>query len=141
MKILLVVMIICVVVNQVTGENSIPDLTQVAINNLTSAVLELLAKSALNCPTSGRDSRDSIADLVQLVLTQQLLTPSRSPGTKGENNIDKEEITDLVNSIMDDLNSQDRLITRLSSRIEKLEKAVHNMTRLLDDEIMDTLNS
>ena len=70
MKILLVVMIICAVVNQVTSENSVPDLTQVAINNLTSAVQELLAKSALNCPISGRDSKDSIADLVQLVLTQ-----------------------------------------------------------------------
>ena len=60
------VMIICVVVSQVTGDNSVPDLTQVAINNLTSAVQELLAKSALNCPTSGRDSRDSITDLMQL---------------------------------------------------------------------------
>ena len=75
-------MIICVIVNQVTCENSVPDLAQVTINNLTSAVLELLAKSVLNCPTSGRDSRDSIADLVQLVLTQQLLFPSRSPGKK-----------------------------------------------------------
>ena len=140
MKILLVVMIICVVVNQVASENTVPDLTQVAINNLTSAVLELLAKSALNCPTSGRDSRDSIADLVQLVLTQQLLSPSRPPGKKRENSNDNEEITDLVNSVMDDLNSQDKLITRLSSRIEKLENAVDNMTRLLD-EIKDTLNS
>ena len=63
-------MIICVVVNQVTSENSVPYLTQVAINNLTSAVQELVAKSALNCPTSGRDS---ITDLMQLILTQQLL--------------------------------------------------------------------
>ena len=132
-------MIICVVVNQVNGENSVPDLTQVAINNLTSAVLEPLAKSALNCPTSGRDSRDSIADLVQLVLTQQLLSPS--PAKKRENNNDNEELTILVNSVMDDLNSQDRLITRLSSRIEKLESTVYNITRLPEDEIMDTLNS
>ena len=139
MKILLVVMIICVVVNQVTSENSVPDLTQVAINNLTNAVLELLAKSALNCPSSSRDSRDSIADLVQLVLTQQLLSPS--PGKKRENDNDNEEITDLVNSVMDDLNSQDRLITRLSSRIEKLENTVYNITRLPEDEIIDTLNS
>ena len=106
-------MIICVVVNQVTSENSVPDLTQVAINNLTTVVLELLAKSVLNCPTSGRDSRDSIADLVQLVLTQQLSSPSN--GKKRENNNNNKELTDLVNSVMDDLNSQDRLITRLSS--------------------------
>ena len=92
-----------IVVNQVTSENSVPDLTQVAINNLTTAVLELLAKSVLNCPTSGRDSRDSIADLVQLVLTQQLLSPSN--GKKRENNNDNKELTDLVNSVMDDLNS------------------------------------
>ena len=89
-------MIICVVVSKVTGENSAPDLTQVAIHNLTSAVQELLAKSALNCPTSGRDSKDSIADLVQLVLTQQLL--SQSPGTKRE--INNEEIRDFVNRLM-----------------------------------------
>ena len=77
---ILLVMIICVVVNQVTGENCVRDLTQVAIHNLTSAVQELLAKSALNCPTSGRDCRDSITDLMQLVLTQQLL--SQSPDNK-----------------------------------------------------------
>ena len=84
MKLLLLVAAYTVV-NQVTGENSVPDLTQVAINNLTSAVLELVAKSALNCPTSGRDFRDSITDLMQLVLTQQLL--SQSPGNKRENKI------------------------------------------------------
>ena len=128
-----------IVVNQVTSENSVPDLTQVAINNLTTAVLELLAKSVLNCPTSGRDSRDSIADLVQLVLTQQLLSPSN--GKKRENNNDNKELTDLVNSVMDDLNSQDKLITRLSSRIEKLENTLYNITRLPKNEIMDTLNS
>ena len=130
MKTLLVVMIICIVVHQVTSENCVPDLTQVAINNLTSAVQELLAKSALNCPTSGRDSRDSITDLMQLVLTQQLL--SQSPGNKRENN--NEEIRDLVNRLMDALNSQDRLITRLSSRIEHLDKAVCNITGLPEDE-------
>ena len=123
-------MIICVVVSQVTGENTVPDLTQVAIHNLTSAVQELLAKSALNCPTSGRDSKDSIADLVQLVLTQQLL--SQSPGTKRE--INNEEIRDFVNRLMDALNSQDRLITRLSSQIEHLDKAVRNITGLPEDE-------
>ena len=119
-----------IVVNQVTGENSVPDVTQVAINNLTSAVQELLARSALNCPTSGRDSRDSLTDLMQLVLTQQLL--SQSPGYKRENN--NEEIRDLVNRLMDTLNSQDRLLTRLSSRIEHLDKAVRNITGLPEDE-------
>ena len=123
-------MIICVVVSQVTGENTVPDLTQVAIHNLTSAVQELVAKSALNCPTSGRDSKDSIADLVQLVLTQQLL--SQSPGTKRE--INNEEIRDFVNRLMDALNSQDRLITRLSSQIKHLDKAVRNITGLPEDE-------
>ena len=123
MKTLLVVMIICVVVNQVTGENSVPALTQVAINNLTSAVLELLAKSALNCPTSGRDSRDSIADLVQLVLTQQLL--SQSPDNKRKCN--NKEIIDLVST----LSTQ---IAKLSSRIDHLDKAVRNITGLLEDE-------
>ena len=117
MKILLVVMIICVVVNQVTGENCVPDLTQVAINNLTSAVQELLAKSALNCPTSGRDSRDSITDLMQLVLTQQLL--SQSPGNKRDNN--NEDIRDLVST----LSTQ---IAKLSSQIEHHDKAVRNIT-------------
>ena len=126
MKILLL-MIICVVVNQVTGA---PDITQVAINNLTSAVQELLAKSALNCPTSGRDSRDSITDLMQLVLTQQLL--SQSPDNKRKCNI--EEIRDLVNRLMDTLNSQGRLIARLSSRIEHLDTAVRNITGLPEDE-------
>ena len=114
MKILLVVMII--VVNQVTGENCVPDLTQLAINNLTSAVQELLAKSALNCPTSGRDSRDSITDLMQLVLTQQLL--SQSPGNKCENN--NEEIRDLLRN----LSTQ---IAKHSSQIEHHNKAVRNM--------------
>ena len=129
MKLLLLVAAYAVV-NQVNGENSVPDLTQVGISNLTSAVLELLAKSALNCPTSGRDSRDSITDLMQLVLTQQLL--SQSSGNKRENN--NEEIKDLVNNLMDTLNSQDRLITRLSSRIEHLDKAVRNITGLPEDE-------
>ena len=127
MKILLVVMIICVVVNQVTGENCGSDLTRVAINNLTSVVLELVAKSALNCPTSGRDS---ITDLMQLILTQQLL--SQSPDNKRENS--NEEIRDLVNKLIDTLNSQDRLLTRLSSRIEHLDKAVRNITGLPEDE-------
>ena len=120
MKILLLVMIVCVVVNQVTGA---PDLTQVAIHNLTSAVQELLAKSALNCPTSGRDSKDSITDLMQLVLTQQLL--SQSPGNKRENN--KEVIKDLF----DALSTQ---IAKLSSRIDHLDKAVRNITGLPEDE-------
>ena len=123
MKILLVVMIICVVVNQVTGENSAPDLTQVAIDNLTSAVQELLAKSALNCPTSGKDSRDSITDLMQLVLTQQLL--SQSPDNKRKCN--NEEIIDLVST----LSTQ---IAKLSSQIDHLNKAVRNITGLLEDE-------
>ena len=123
MKTLLVVMIICVVVNQVTGENSVPDLTQVAINNLTSAVQELVAKSALNCPTSGRDSRDSITDLMQLVLTQQLL--SQSPGNKRENN--NEKIRDLVSTLSNQ-------IAKLSSQIEHLDEAVRNINGLPDDE-------
>ena len=127
MKILLLVMIICVVVNQVTGA---PDITQVAIHNLTSAVQELLAKSALNCPTSGKGSRDSITDLMQLVLTQQLL--SQSPDNKRKCN--NEEIIDLVNRLMDALNSQGRLIARLSSRIEHLDTAVRNITGLPEDE-------
>ena len=123
MKTLMAVIIICVVVNQVTGENSVPDLTQVAIDNLTSAVQELLAKSALNCPTSGRDSRDSITDLMQLVLTQQLL--SQSPDNKRENN--NEEIRDLVGILSTQL-------AKLSSQIEHLDKAVHNITGLPEDE-------
>jgi len=118
-------MIICVVVNQVTGENSVPDLTQVVINNLTSAIQELLAKSAVSCPTSGRDSRsrDSITDLMQLVLTQQLL--SQSPGSERENNY-HEEIGDLVRT----LSTQ---IAQLSYRIENLDKAVRNITGLPED--------
>ena len=71
---------------------------------------------------------------MQLVLTQQLLSPSRSPGKKRENNNENEELTDLVNSVMDDLNSQDRLITQLSFWIELLDKAVCNITGLPEDE-------
>ena len=100
---------ICVVVNQVTGENCVSDLTRVAINNLTSAVQELLAKSPVNCPTSGRDSRDtySITEQMPLVSTQQ--PSSQSPVNERKCNI--REINSLTASI-------DEQIAKLSDQIE-----------------------
>ena len=92
MKILLVVMIICVVVNQVTGENCVRDLTQVAINNLTSAVQELLAKSAVNCPTSGRDSRDTHS------ITEQMATEQPSSDSRDIHSITEQMATEQPSS-------------------------------------------
>ena len=103
MKTLLVVMIICVVaVNQVIGENSTEsELMQMAIESLTSA---MLAISAVNCPTFDSDSRDSITDQMQLVLTQQV--SPRSP-----NNCNR------INRL---ISSQGTQISDLSDQIEEL---------------------
>ena len=85
-----------VLVNQVTGENCVPDL-QVAIDTLNSAVHELLAISAVNCHPASGDSGDSITDPPQLVLAPQ------SPDYEIKCNT--EEIRDLVNNLMDTLTS------------------------------------
>ena len=121
MNSLLAVMIICVVVNRVTGDDPVPD-SQVGINNLISAVQELLSISAVNCPAFGA-ARDSITHLMQLFLTQQQLYPD----IKRKCNI--EEIRDpiLNGSIIDAVNSQCTLIAMLSSRIGHLDKAVRNI--------------
>ena len=134
MKTLLVVMIICVVINQVTGDAPVPDSTQVAINNLIRAVQELLAISAVNCPTSGGKPRprdtNSITDVMNLVLTQQL--SSEPPESKRKCNI--EEIRDPLMWLMDALNSQGTLMAGLSSRIDHLDKSVRNINGLPENE-------
>ena len=125
MKTLLVVMIICVVINQVTGDNPVPDSTQ-AINNLISAVQELLAISAVNCPTSGRKPRDtrSITEQMPLVSSQQ--PSSQSPGNERKCNI--AEIRDpLFINVMDTFSSQGAQIAGLSSQIDHLDKAVRSI--------------
>ena len=126
MKTLLVVMIICVVVNQVTGENNVPDLIQVAINNLTNAVQELLAKSPVNCPTSGRNSRDthSITEKMPLVLTQQPSSQSPVNERNGEINrlecaasIVGEQMAELSAKVDASIDSQNSLMAALSAEI------------------------
>ena len=108
MNTLLVVMIICVVVNQVTGENCVRDLTQ-----------QLSSQSRDN---KRKCNVEKTVDQLMAALINSLQ----------ENN--EEEIKDLLNRFMEALNAQDRLITRLSSRIDHLDKAVHNINGLHEHE-------
>ena len=107
------------------GDCSIDD----AIANLTAAINQL-TQSSQSCPVSCRsDSRDSLTDLMQLVLTQQLLTAS-TPNTCVVN----KELKSLVKQLTIIIESQSKQITKISSQLDHLNRAVRNKTCPLDDE-------
>ena len=101
-----------------------------AIANLTAAINQLLTQSSHSCPVSCRsDSRDSLTDLMQLVLTQQLLTAS-TPNTCV---VDK-ELKSLAKQLTTVVKSQSKQLKKISSQLYYLDQAVRNKTGLLDDE-------
>ena len=103
--------------------------TDDAIANLTAAINQLLTKSSRSCPVSCRsDSHDSLTDLMQLVLTQQLLTAS-TPDTCV---VDK-ELKSLVKQLTITVESQSKQITKISSQLDRLNQAVRNITGPLAD--------
>ena len=108
------------------GDSSIDD----AIANLTAAINQLLTQSSHSCPVSCRsDSHDSLTDLMQLVLTRQLLTAS-TPDTCV---VDK-ELKSLVKKIKTIVESQSKQIKKISSQLYHLNRALHNTTGTLADE-------
>ena len=107
--------------------------TNDAIANLTAAINQLLTQSSHSCPVSCRpDSRDSLTDLMQLVLTRQLLTAS-TPDTCV---VDK-ELKSLVKQLTITVESQSKQITKISSQLYHLNQVVRNITGPLADEIVD----
>ena len=102
------------------GDSSIDD----AIANLTAAINQLLTLSSHSCPVSCRsDSHDSLTDLMQLVLTRQLLTSSTPDACV----VDK-ELKSLVKQLTIIIESQSKQITKISSQLDHLNRAVHNKT-------------
>ena len=105
--------------------------TDDAIANLTAAINQLLTKSSHSCPVSCKpDSRDSLTDLMQLVLTRQLLTAS-TPDTCVVDN----KLKSLVKKLTITVESQSKQITKISSQLDHLNQAVRNITGpLIGDE-------
>ena len=102
------------------GDSSTDD----AIANLTAAINQLLTQSSHSCPVSSRsDTRDSLTDLMQLVLTRQLLTAS-TPDTCV---VDK-ELKCLVKELTIIIESQSKQIKKISSQLDHLNRALHNIT-------------
>ena len=107
------------------GDSSTDD----AIANLTAAINQLLTQSSRSCPVSCRpDSRDSLTDLMQLVLTRQLLTAS-TPDTCV---VDK-ELKSLVKQLTTFVKNQSKQITKISNQLDRLNRAVRNTTGTLVD--------
>ena len=74
---LLVVILVTTGISNPLSHSDDDSSTDDAIANLTAAINQLLTQSSHSCPVSCRsDSRDSLTNLMQLVLTQQLLTSS-----------------------------------------------------------------
>ena len=94
------------------------------IANLTAAINQLLTQSSHSCPVSSRsDSRDSLTDLMQLVLTRQLLTAS-TPDTC----VVDRELKRLVKQFKIIIESQSKQIAKISSQLDHLNQAVRNIT-------------
>ena len=98
--------------------------TDNAIANLTAAINQLLTQSSHSCPVSCRSgSRDSLTDLMQLVLTRQLLTAS-TPDTCV---VDK-ELKSLIKQLTSTVETQSKQIKKISSQLDHLNRALHNTT-------------
>ena len=105
------------------GDSSTDDV----IANLTVATNQLLTQSSHSCPVSCRsDTRYSLTDHMQLVLTQQLLTSS-TPDTCV---VDK-ELKRLFKQLTIIVETQSKEITKISNQLDHLNQAV---TGPLDDE-------
>ena len=103
--------------------------TDDAIANLTAAINQLLTQSSHSCPVSCKPvSRDSLTDLMQLVLTRQLLTAS-TPDTCV---VDK-ELKSLVKQLTITVESQSKQITKISSQLDHLNQVVRNIAGQLAD--------
>ena len=102
------------------GDSSIDD----AIANLTAAINQLLTQSSHSCPVSCRsDSHYSLTDLMQLVLTRQLLTASTP-----DNCVIDKQLKSLLKQLTIVIESQSKHITKISSQLDHLNQAVHNIT-------------
>ena len=109
------------------GNSSIDD----AIANLTAAINQFLTQFSHSCPVSCRsDSRDSLTDLMQLVLTRQLLTTS-TPDTC----VVHKQLKSLVKQLTAIIKNQSKQISKISSQLDHLNQAIHNITGpLVDDD-------
>ena len=105
------------------------------ITNLTIAINKLLAQFTHKCPiTEQSNSRDTINDLMQLVLTKQLLSvDSSSSCSPSQPNIhNNEEIQQAIEGLQETIDALNNSITAqksaIVSRLDSLTDAVSNFT-------------
>ena len=122
----------------VEGGNTINSNSEIA--NLTIAINKLLTQFTHKCPiTEQSNSRDTINDLMQLVLTKQLLSvdfssscsPSQ-PSTCNNEAIQQaiEELQETIDAFNNSITAQAQQISEMADSIDSLTNAVSNISCL-----------
>ena len=120
----------------VEGGNAIYPNSEIA--NLTIAINKLLTQFTHKCPiTEQSNSRDTINDLMQLVLTKQLLSVDSSsscspsqPNTHNNEGIQQaiEELQETIDAFNNSITAQAQQISEMADSIDSLTNAVSNIS-------------
>ena len=120
----------------VEGGNTVYPNSEIA--NLTIAINKLLTQFTHKCPiTEQSNSRDTITDLMQLVLTKQLLSVDSSssccpsqPNTCNNEGIQQaiEGLQETLDELNNSITAQAQRISEITDSIDSLADAVSNIT-------------
>ena len=113
----------------VEGGNTVYPKSEIA--NLTIAINKLLTQFTHKCPiTEQSNSRDTINDLMQLVLTKQLLSvdSSSSCSPSQPNTCNNEGIQQAIEVLKNSIATQARQISMIINSIDSLTDAVSNIS-------------